>query len=154
MRPVYELIMRWRISVSVINVDMIWDGSTNFGMMILFSIAGTLGRSGSVSTNAAPTEIYSHALEKNKNIIHITFRPDSDDFCDLPPWVTSISYCSGRSLLPEPLHEPLFIKPIYDALIKFAKGIRPKLDPLSTYIFTDANWIDLHPGKLMNDTRV
>jgi hypothetical protein len=43
----------------------------------------------------APLEIYSHALKRNKNIIHITFnrRFDVNRFriCDLP-WVTSVSW--------------------------------------------------------------
>jgi hypothetical protein len=33
--------MRWRISNSVWNVDLNWDGSINFGMMITSSIYGS-----------------------------------------------------------------------------------------------------------------
>ena len=110
---------------------------------------------------SAPFEIYSHTLKRNKNIIHITFDLDFQKYvtqfpiCDLP-WVTSIS-SSDSFGLSDIHHGPLFIRsesPKYD-LITFAKEIRPKLDPSSTYIFTDANGFDINAlTKLMNGARV
>ena len=106
---------------------------------------------------SAPIEIYSHALKGNKNIIHITFYRYSDSdikaiICDLP-WVTSISRGSSdpSSAIPR---DPLFIKSTNNDLIAFAKDIRPKLDPISTYIFTDAGGTDLYTDKLANNARV
>jgi hypothetical protein len=93
----------------------------------------------------APLETYSHALKRNKNFIHITFSRNSDvnrfrisDF----PWVTSISWSSFGlpAISPDIHHEPLFIKSTNNDLITFAKEIRPKLDPISTYIFTDTDY--------------
>ena len=111
----------------------------------------------------APLEIYLHALKGNKNIIHISLC-DVTRFpiCDLP-WVTSISSSESISFsdsfdLPAIRYEPLFIKPNDDdsSLITFAKEIRPKLDPSSTYIFTDAHWSDIYDSgsKLGDHARV
>ena len=107
----------------------------------------------------APLQIYSHALKGNKNIIYISFDPIVDatrfPICDLP-WVTSITSSDSFSL-PSIDHGPLFIRPIDNDLITFAKEIRPKLDHFSTYIFTDANWCDVghgDSGVLKNSARV
>jgi hypothetical protein len=113
--------------------------------------------------STVPLEIYSHALKGNKNIIHITldgFHSDSDSdlvrilttICD-SPWVTSISWFKP---LPAIHRGVLFIKSINNDLTTFAKEIRPKLDPDSTYIFTDAGRSDmqLHSGYLIHDARV
>ena len=98
----------------------------------------------------APLEIYLHALKGNENIIHITFdgfHSDSDVnwlqamIYDLP-WVTSISHDSPH-LIPAIHRDPLFIKSTNNDLITFAKEIRLKLDPFSTYIFTDAEIHDI-----------
>jgi hypothetical protein len=93
----------------------------------------------------APLEIYSHALQRNKNIIHISFALDSDSdvnrfrICDLP-WVTSITFRdSFTSGLPAIHDEPLFIKSTNNDLITFAKEIRPKLDHFSTYCSISIN---------------
>ena len=113
----------------------------------------------------APLEIYSLALKGNKNIIHIIFlgfRSDSDvdwiqaTICDLP-WVTSISHYSD-SHLPAIHRDPLFIKSTNNDLdlITFAKEIRLKLKPFSTYIFTDTRDSDIYsrPDSLWGDARV
>ena len=109
------------------------------------------------SVLSAPPEIYSHALERNKNIIHITFEPDFDvtrfRISDLP-WITSISSSFG---LPAIHHGPIFIKSTNTGLISFAKENRSKLDPSSTYIFTDADWFDIvseSSDKFGNDARI
>ena len=105
----------------------------------------------------APLEIYSHALKGNKNIIHILFgHRDSDSdikatICDLP-WVTSISRYSPQP--PSAIRDPLFIKSNDNDLIEFAKEVRPELDSISTYIFTDAGIFDFHTNKLGNNGKV
>ena len=106
----------------------------------------------------APLDIYSHALKGNKNIIHISFSLDcAVDLKQFPirdlPWVTSISWNLSA------IHQgPLFIKSINNDLITFAKDVRPKLDPLSIYIFTDADEFDMHSshghGELWDNARV
>jgi hypothetical protein len=89
-----------------------------------------------------PLEIYSRALKRNKNITHIDFDHDFDVkwiqtiICDLP-WVTSISRRSGTTLAWTIHRDLLFIGSTNNDLVAFAKEIRPKLDPFSTYIFTD-----------------
>jgi hypothetical protein len=105
----------------------------------------------------APYEIYSHALKGNKNIIHITFS-SSFDVTRFPIrdllWVNSISFQNSFGL-PAIHHGPLFIKSTDNDLIAFAKEVRPKFDPSSTYIFTDTNWFDItFSGELQNDARV
>ena len=105
-----------------------------------------------------PFEIYSHALKGNKDIIHITFgsESDADRFQDTIydlPWVTSISFGPQRTLLAIQ-RDLLFIKSADNDLITFAKEIRPKLDPESTYIFTDAENSDMDSGKLKKNARV
>jgi hypothetical protein len=108
------------------------------------------------SVSSAPPEMYSHALKGNKGI-HISYPPGFDvtrfSICDLP-WVTSIS--SSERFGPPAIHDgPLYIK-YTNYLVPFARGIRPKLDPSSTYIFTDARWTDVNlaHGELGNDARV
>ena len=63
--------------------------------------------------STVPLEIYSHALKRNKSIIHIAFDDMASDFevnqflCDLP-WVTSIS--PGQSvIIPAVPRDLLFI---------------------------------------------
>ena len=130
--------------------DQFWDDYILFECR--YSRSKWLSLHYSASILSAPLEIYSHALKGNKNTIHISFDPRSDvtqfPICDLPT-VTSIS--SSDSIgLPVIHHGPLvFIKSIDNDLIAFAKEIRPKLDPSSTYIFTDADWSDTTcSGKL------
>ena len=100
-----------------------------------------------------PLEVYSHALKGNKDIIHITFDNMKSDFdvnqflCDLP-WVTSMSTHRSVSIH----RDLLFIKSTSNDLTKFAKEI--KLDPPSTYIFSDAGFYDVHSSKLGNGGRV
>ena len=107
-----------------------------------------------------PLEIYSRALERNKNITHISFSPHSDVngfhaiIRDLT-WVTSISH--RKDWLPAINHRDLlFIKSqaTNNDLISFAKDIRPKLDSCSTYIFTDVEGFHMDPGRLRGDARV
>ena len=91
-----------------------------------------------------PLEVYSHALKRNKNIIHISFTQLQSDIdikrfmCDYP-WVTSIS--PPRRM--RPIRRDLFIES--NDLNTFAKEIT--LDP-STYIFSDARNSALSSGKL------
>ena len=149
MRSIYEWERRSRIPISIWNVDTVWDGSINFGLTILFSNPGTpkwlyLKER---KKDRAPFEVYSHALKGNKNITHITFGhvgsdSDVDSFqsaiSDLP-WVTSISF-KLQPTLPVIQRD---IKSINNDLITFAKEIRPKLEPDSTYLFTDAGHSDM-----------
>ena len=95
--------------------------------------------------STVPLEIYLHALKRNKNITHISFRGFDDDqiqaiICDLP-WVTSMSlYHESSRTPPAPpaIHrDPLFIKSSNYDLITFAKEITGKLDSSSTYNFLD-----------------
>ncbi|KAF8801703.1 hypothetical protein BYT27DRAFT_7261820 [Phlegmacium glaucopus] len=113
---------------------------------------------------SAPLEIYSHALKGNKNIILITFSNfhfDSDidwiqaTICDLPG-VTSISNWSGCLSAIHRARDPLFIKSTNNDLITFAKEIRLKLDPFSTYTFMDADGSIMYsdPVRLGNNARV
>ena len=108
--------------------------------------------------SSAPLEILSHALKRNKNIIYIHFgHHDSDShvqatICDLP-WVTSIS--RGSSGPPPAIpRDTLFIKSTNNDLITFAKDTQPKMDSISTYIFTDADGSDLYRDKLGNNARI
>ena len=113
--------------------------------------------------STVPLEIYSHALKGNQNIIHIAFSHyDSDSdvnrfqatICDLP-WVTSISRDSILQLTPPTIRRDLlFIKSTKNDLITFVKEVRLKLDPFSTYIFTDAEGFDMDSGRLEGDAQV
>ena len=142
-------------------MDLIWDGSIKkFGTTIFFSIADTFGRSGSNSTNVqrstVPLEVYSHALNGNRNIIHISFFRMRSDFvvnrflCDLP-WVTSISP-DWSVAIPAIHRDLLFIKTTNNDLNTFAKEI--KLDLSSTYIFSDVGFLDVYADKLRSNARV
>ena len=96
-----------------------------------------------------PLEVYSHALKRNKNIIHISFTQLQSNIdikrfmCDYP-WVTSIS--PPRRM--RPIRRDLFIES--NDLNTFAKEIT--LDP-STYIFSDARNSALSSGKLGRDAK-
>ena len=98
----------------------------------------------------APLDIYSHALKGNKNIIHITFVLNSDlirfPIRDLP-WEISIS------VLPA-IHDGPGSDTNID-LIAFAKEIRTKMDPSSSYIFTDACGSGItYSGGLRKNARI
>ena len=105
----------------------------------------------------SPLDVYSHALKGNKNIIHITLNNMDSNFdvnqflCDLP-WVTSITL--DRPVSAPAVHSDLlFIKSSTNKDLKtFAKEI--KLDPSSTYIFSDATVYAVSSGKLGSDERV
>ena len=107
--------------------------------------------------STVPIEVYLRALKGNRNIIHISFGDINSDFdvnrflCDLP-WVTSMSpspYCYAA--IPAVPRNLLFIHSSND-LNTFTKEI--KLDPPSTYIFSDATIYDESSGKLRGDARV
>ena len=100
--------------------------------------------------STVPLEVYSHALKRNKNIIHITFEHDFDInlFLRDLPWVTSITPHWPVSL-PAIQRDLLFIRSTNNDLNTFAKEI--KVDP-STYIFSDAGVS--YSGKLGSDARV
>ena len=107
----------------------------------------------SLSLASAPLEIYSHALNQNKNIIHFTFGIESgvlqfpSAISDLP-WVNSLTWLFGSP--PAIDRDLLFINSTNNDLITFAKEIRPKLlvDDFSTYIFTEAGIYDTISDKL------
>ena len=122
--------------------DQFWDGDKDTLFICRYSRSKWLYLDKIHIRHGAPLEIYSHALKANKNIIHIVFRgfrSDSDvdwlqaTIRDLP-WVTSISDDWG-SHLPAIHRDLLFIKSTdNDSDLKtFAKEIRLKLDPFSTY---------------------
>ena len=108
---------------------------------------------------SAPLEVYSHALQRNKNITHIIFGEmgsdfDFDRFLYYLPWVTSISsdqfaVPAFRRYLPRGV---LFIKSTNNDLDTFAKEI--KLDPSSTNILSDVGPLDLISSKLGRNGRV
>ena len=140
--------------------DHFWDGDySNTLFECRYSLSKWLFLRN--TSRGAPLEIYSHALKQNENIIHIIFYGfDSDSdinwlqatICDLHG-VTSISH---DSYVPTIHRDPLFIKSTNNDLITFAKEIRLKLDPFSTYIFADAGYDDLffRPNRLGNNARV
>ena len=144
--------------------DQFWDGDGNTLFDCRYSRSKWFYLSKYYIRHGAPLEIYSRALKGNENIIHINlseFDSVSDvnwlqaTICDLPR-VTSITHYS-RPHLP-PIHRDLlFIKSTSDSdLITFVKEIRFKLDPFSTYIFTDAGGSDItsQPDRLGGDARV
>ena len=102
--------------------------------------------------STVPLEVYSHALKGNKNITHITFGDIDFDFNlflrDLP-WVTSINPDPSVAI-PAMRRDLLFIES--NDLKKFAKEV--KLDPSSTYIFSDAGIFDVYSDKLGGNARV
>ena len=106
--------------------------------------------------STVPLEVHSHALKGNKNIIHIIFGSMNPGFdvnrflCDLP-WVTSITpHWSVSVTMPAVRRDLLFICSTDNDLSTFAKEI--KLDPPSTYIFSDA--ISSYSGKRGSNSRV
>ena len=107
--------------------------------------------------STVPLEVYSHYLKGNKNITHISFDHMNPDFdvnrflCDLP-WVTLISLDRRFTTIPAVRRDTLFIKSTNNDLNTFAKEI--KLEPSSTYIFSDAGIFDVYPDKLGGDARV
>ena len=138
--------------------DQFWDDDTLFDcrysrskwLYLYLQYDGVTGSS-------PPLGIYLHALKRNRNITHITYdrsQDRSDDvhwfqtiICNLP-WVTSTSI-----RYPADFHrDPLFVKSTNNDLITYAKEIRLKLDPFSTYIFTDPNM--LHSEILGYNARV
>ena len=144
---VYEWKRRSRIWNSVGSVDD--DHGTLFKCRYSRSKWLYLDRKSTV-----PLEVYSHALKENKNIIHIIFDDMKSDFdvnqflCDLP-WVTSISPDWSVSI-PAVGHDLLFIGS--NTLNEFAEEI--KLDPSSTYIFSDAGYSDVYTGNLGSNGKV
>ena len=131
--------------------DQFWDDHTLFNCRYSRSKWLNLRKLSTV-----PLEVYSHALKGNKNITHIAFRYMGSDFdvnlflCDLP-WVTSIT--PDRSVvIPSVPRDLLFIKSTNNVLNTFAKEI--KLVPSSTFIFLDAEFFDVYPGKLTGNARV
>ena len=133
--------------------DQFWDDDVLFECRYSRSKWINLRKSSTV-----PLEVYSHALKGNKNITHITFGYMGSDFnvdeflCDLP-LVTSISP-DPTVPIPAIRRDPLslFIKSTNNDLNTFAKDI--KLEPSSTYIFSDAGTFDVYPDKLGGDARV
>ena len=111
------------------------------------------------NTSTVPGEIYSHALKGNENIIHIAFGYFcSDSYLNRiqaaffgSPWVTSLSWGAfGSQMTPAVHRDLLFIKST--DLTTFAEIM--KLDPSSTYIFSDVGSFDLDSGKLWVGARV
>ena len=132
--------------------DQFWDDDALFDCRYSRSKWLNLNRS------SAPLEVYSHALKGNKNITHISFSHMDSDFDvhwllrDLP-WVTSISLDPDLSVSIPAVHRDLpFIKSTTNNLNTFAKEI--KLDPSSTYIFSDVGPYDLISSKLGRNGRV
>ena len=142
---------RLKLGYDLGRFDPFWDDDTLFKCR--YSRSKWLYLNKYDTSRDTPLEIYLHALQGNENIIHITFSGfDSDSdinrlqatICDLPR-VTSISSDSFGLLDIHRDHDPLFIKSTNNDLIAFAtrKEIRRKLDPYSTYIFTDAKGSDM-----------
>ena len=138
--------------------DQFWDDD------VLFNCRYSQSKWFHFSTffSTVPVEIYSHALKGNKNIIHIAFsslasESDANLFqatiCD-SPWVTSTSRNEmfGRQMTPAIHRDLLFIRSTNNDLNIFAEKM--KLDPSSTYIFSDVGSSDLDSGKLGGNARV
>ena len=131
--------------------DQFWDDDTLFDCRYSRSKWINLTQDSTV-----PLEVYSHALKGNKNIIHISFFDMNPDFDfnlflrDLP-FVTSIT--PDRSVsIPAVHRDILFIKSTNNDLNTFAKKI--KLDPSSTYVFSDVGFYALYSDKLARSARV
>ena len=131
--------------------DQFWDDD------VLFDCRYSRSKWLHLDQVSAPLDVYLHALKGNKNITHITIYHTMDDdldfdlfLCDLP-WVTSIT--PGLFItIPAVPRDPLFIKSSNNDLDTFAKEI--KLDPSSTYIFSDVGLFDLISSKLGRNGRV
>ena len=135
--------------------DQFWDDHTLFkcrysrSKWLLFSQSSTV-----------PLKVYLNALKGNKNIIHISFdymktimKSDFDvnRFLYDLPWVTSISP-GPYTTIPAIRRDLLFVKSIINNLNTFAKEI--KLDPSSTYIFSDAGIFDVCSDEIGNNARI
>ena len=156
-----DTIFRLKLGSDLKRFDQFWDDDTLFECRYSRSKWLILNQPSALPT--FPTlKIYSHALKRNTNIIHITFRCDDHpsllkvwlESCDSPR-VTSISWDSfGFD------RDSRLIKSINNDLIISAtrREIRRKLDPFSTYIFTNADSSDiisLPDGRALgNDARV
>ena len=127
--------------------DQFWDDDS------LFECRYSRSKWINLWNSTVPLEVYSHYLKGNKNFIHVTFRYMNSDFdfnrflCDLP-LVTSITPDPSLAI-PSIRRDPLFIKSTNNDLNTFAKEI--KLDPSSTYIFSDAV---SYSGKLGSNATV
>ena len=138
--------------------DQFWDDDTLFRCRYSRSKWLHLGKNSAASV---PLDIYSHYLRRNKNIIHITFDHTgfSSSFSDVERFqatICDLPWTSVFGLLPTMHRDPLYIKSPSSDLITFAEEIRLKLDPFSTYIFTEAGYLDLDllPGSLGNNAIV
>ena len=116
-------------------------------MMTLFSNADILGWGGSIFISMIEEHLKSMYMlwKKTKNITHITFSYLSLDSGshvkatvrdDDLPLVTSISSSWDLSGDLAAIHLSYWSNLRF--LIEFAKEVQPKLDPIRTYIFTDA----------------
>ena len=103
-KSIYEWKRKLRIPNSVWNMDLIWDDSINFGMMILFSNAGTLGQSGSTWICNSESVIQVHHM----NLLACSERKQKyHPHLVLPParlWAES--HCQGPTKRPKPLVQP------------------------------------------------
>ena len=132
--------------------DLFWDHDSLFECNYSRSKWLNFYRSTTV-----PLEVYSRALKGNKNITHITFYPQNSDFdvdqflCDLP-WVTSISQDQFATTPRAVGRRDLPFHSTNNDLNTSVKEI--KLDPSSTYIFSDAGDFDLSSGKLLGNGKV
>ena len=135
--------------------DQFWNGDSLFYCRYSRSKWVFLNQRSTAVT--APPEVFSHALKGNKNIVHIIFGYMDSDFdanrflCDIP-WVTSISPSPFKKTIATIHRDILFIKSTNNDLNTFAKEI--KLVPSSTYIFSDAGFLDVYSGKLGRNARV
>jgi hypothetical protein len=135
--------------------DQFWDEDD------LFNCRYSRSKWAVLSDSRVPVEAYLHALKGNRNIIHValsSYIPDSEvkrfhaAICDLPPWMTSISW--GNDGLPALHRDGLYVKSTKNDLITFAKETRLKLDSSSTYIFTDAAIYNMCVGTLSYGARI
>ena len=160
-----DIEFRLKLGSDLGRFNLFWDDNSLFECRYFRSKWLYLWQNSSLQRDSTvPLDIYSRALKRNHNITHITFSGDYSDsdvnrlqaiICDLP-WVTSVSrYLDFHErTLPTIHRDILFIKSTNNDLITFAKEIRLKLDPSSTYIFTDAGDSDIDSGRLKGDARV
>jgi hypothetical protein len=114
------------------------------------------------SPTGVPLAIYSHALQGNKNIIHISSRFEVNWFQDeiqKLPWVTSVSSIGRLPTPPAIRQDPLYIKSTKDNLNAFADRLKLSSDHSTTYIFTDAGETDMDmalwpPDRLGNNASI